>query len=86
MGEYGVENSICKALRWVKAWNIEERKEARVTGAQKRRAKVMKNEAREGGEGEAGVVSCTVLGLLRFWIFVIKAMASKQRIQIWGLK
>lgn len=32
MGEYGVENSICKVLRWVKVWNIEERKEVRVIG------------------------------------------------------
>lgn len=37
----------------------------------------MKNEVREGGEGEVGVVLCIVLGLLRFWIFVIKVMVSK---------
>lgn len=49
MGEYGLENSMCQALRWATAWNIEGLKETRVAGTQKRRANVSKNETGGGG-------------------------------------
>lgn len=49
MGEYGIENSMCKALRQATAWKIEGLKGTRVSGAQKTRANFQRMRLKEAG-------------------------------------